>query len=364
MAPIPYRFLRLLSVCLALAAIAVLHSPATAQGYTQTNIVSDVSGLAGTTDSNLKNPWGVSFSASSPFWVSDNGTGVSTLYSVSGTAATIVPLVVTIPPPMSLSEPSLPTGQVFNGTSDFQITSGNPAFFIFASLDGTISGWNPGVNVTNAVVKVDRSAHGAVYTGLAMASIDGKNYLNAADFGRNHIDIFDGNFHPVSCATSTLHPFRDPDISTAYTPFNIQNIGGKLFVTYARHDFSSGFGLGFVDIFTAKGALLKRLEPGWWMDAPWGVAVAPSTFGEFANDILVGNFGADSGWIAAFHPKTGRFVGLVNDAFGFPIINEGLWALFFGNGGKGGDPNILYFTAGIHGGSDGLLGSLQPASGG
>ncbi|HLV81137.1 MAG TPA: TIGR03118 family protein [Chthonomonadaceae bacterium] len=350
-------------VCIALIAAMALRSPVAAQGYVQTNVVSDIPGLAGTPDTNLKNPWGVSFGPSGPLWVSDNETGVSTLYSLSGTTATVLGLVVAIPPPLNMMVPSLPTGQVFNSTSDFPVTPGNPATFLFASLDGTLSGWNFGVDMNNAHLVVDHSQSGAVYTGLAMADINGKNYLYAANFGKNHIDIFNGNFHPVSFRTSTLRPFHDPNISTAYAPFNIQNIGGKLFVTYARRDFNAAPGLGFVDIFSPRGVLLKRLEPGWWMDAPWGVAVAPSSFGPFANDILIGNFGTGSGWIAAFHPVSGRFVGLVNDAFGFPIINDGLWALTFGNGGSAGDPNILYFTAGIHGGADGLLGALTPSGG-
>ncbi len=370
MAVIRLRSIQLvLIVCMTLAGVLALRTPAIAQGYVQTNLVSDIQGLAGTTDPLLKNPWGVSFGATSPIWVSDNGTGLSTLYSISGTTAAIVPINngsgVAIPPPKGSTAPSLPTGQVFNGTSDFEVTPGNPAFFIFASLDGTISGWNPNVNA-NAVLPdhgmVDNSATGAVYTGLAMASVDGINFLYAANFGNKRIDIFDRNYNPPPFMTNPSKFFRDPGVPHNFAPFNIQNVGGNLAVTYADTQSNGGFGLGYVAIFSPDGTkLVMHLQHGWWMDSPWGVAVAPASFGQFANDILVGNFGMDSGWIAAFDPTSGRFMGLVNDQFGFPIINDGLWALIFGNGGKGGDPGTLYFTAGINGGKDGLLGAIKPA---
>jgi len=359
MEPTPGRhFKRVVALCATLAATVALQRSAVAQGYSQTNLVSDIPGLAATTDPNLINPWGVSSSATSPFWVSDNGPGLSTLYN---TAGSIIPLVVTIPPPTGGTGAAAPTGQVFNGTSDFEVSPGNPALFIFATEDGTISGWNPSANATNAILMVDRSGVGAVYKGLAMARVGKANYLYAANFHSGQIDVFDHAFNPTTFPGKGV--FQDPRLPAGYAPFNIQNIGGNLYVAYAQQqpvgiDEMHGFRLGYVDIYNTRGQLAKRLQNGWWMNAPWGIAIAPSTFGDFAGDILVGNFGG--GWISAFDPKTYRFVGLLSDHYGYPIIIDGLWALIFGNGGKGGDPNTLYFTAGLNNEVDGLFGSLQP----
>jgi uncharacterized protein (TIGR03118 family) len=338
-------------------------SPCLATSYIQHNLVSDLSGVATHTDPNLVNPWGIASSATSPFWVSDNHTGVSTLYNGSGTPRS---LVVTIPPPAGGTPPSAPTGVVFNGTSDFQVAGpGTAAHFIFATEDGTVAGWNSG---TNAVREVDNSASGAVYKGLAIGNNGSGNFLYAANFNSAAIDVFNGTYSPTLLAGH----FTDPNLPAGYAPFNIQNIGGTLFVTYAlqnaaKHDDVAGAGHGFIDEFDLNGNLLKRFASNGVLNSPWGLALAPASFGSFANDLLVGNFG--DGRINAFDPSTGTFLGSLTDASNNPIAIEGLWGLRFGNGGNGGDPGTLFFSAGIPGPGGvvedhGLFGSITvPDSG-
>ena len=325
--------------------------------FLQTNLVSDLPGVAANTDPNLANPWGISFGPASPFWVSDNKTGVSTLYNGQGQ---IVPLVVTVPPPAGGVPPSAPTGQVFNGGTGFNVGLNQPARFIFATEDGTISGWNSG---TNAVLMVDHSAVFAVYKGLAIGNNGTGDFLYAANFNAGTIEVFNSSFAPTTLAGN----FTDPNIPSGYAPFNIQNLGGKLYVTYAlqdaaKHDDVPGPAHGFVDVFDLNGNLLRRLVSGGLLNSPWGVALAPGNFGAFSNSLLVGNFG--DGKINAFDPTTGNFLGTMVDKNGNPIINAGLWGLQFGNGGAGGDSDKLYFTAGIPGPGlledHGLFGSLQP----
>jgi uncharacterized protein (TIGR03118 family) len=326
-----------------------------ATGYQQTNLVSDGFVKAITTDSNLKNPWGISFSATGPFWVSNNGTGVASLYNGSGQIQT---LVVSIPPLAGGTAPSAPTGQVFNifrSNNSFQLTSNNPAVFIFATEDGTISGWNGG---TAAILKVDNSASGAVYKGLAIGNNITGDFLYAANFTGNRIDIFDSNFAPASLSGS----FTDPNLPAGYAPFNIQNLGGQLFVTYAVQDGKDdkpGPGNGIVDVYDTSGNLVKRLISNGVLNSPWGLALAPDKFGEFSNDLLVGNFG--DGKINAFDTTSGAFLGTVSDKDANPIVNDGLWGLIVGNGGNGGDMNTLYFTAGLNDEADGLFGSIASA---
>lgn len=323
--------------------------------YVQTNLVSDLPGLAVHTDSNLVNLWGIASSATSPFWIADNHTGVSTLYNSSGTPQG---LVVTVPPPPG-GATSAPTGVVFNGSSDFLVSGpGTPARFIFATEDGTISGWNSG---TNAVLKVDNSAGGAVYKGLAIGNNGTSNLLYAANFNSSAINVFDPVYSPTTLAGS----FTDPGLPAGFAPFNIQNISGTLYVTYAKrdatgHDDVAGPGNGFIDRFDPNGNLIGRLVSNGALNSPWGLALAPAGFGTFANDLLVGNFG--DGRINAFDPVTGAFHGQLTDSSANPITIEGLWGLRFGNGGNGGDPNTLYFTAGISGPDSiedhGLFGSI------
>ena len=326
------------------------------QHYTQTSLVSDT-----TTDTNLVNGWGMSRGTTSPWWISDNGIGKATLYS--GTGA-IVPLVVTIPSGDPSKNPTgTPTGQVFNGTTDFQLAANNqPAKFIFATEDGTISAWNGG---TAATIQVNTKG-ASVFKGLAMATIsDTKggaiaNFLYAADFRKGRIRVYDKFFHPVSLGEEA---FRDDHVRNGFAPFNIQNIGGNLYVAYAKqdsqkHDEIAGMGLGYVDVYTPWGHLIHRLQHGWWFNAPWGLAQAPSDFGANSHDILVGQFG--SGKIAVFDPVTGDFKGHLNDASNNPIAIDGLWAIAFGSGGPSGPANSLFFSAGPDDESHGLFGFIAP----
>jgi len=310
-----------------------------------------MSGVAANTDPNLVNAWGIASSATSPFWVSDNGAGLSTLYNSSGTPQS---LVVTVPAAGSASG-GTPTGVVFNPTSDFQVFTGTPAKFIFATEDGTISGWASG---TQATVKVDNAPTGAVYKGLASGNNGSGNFLYATNFHADAVDVFNGNF----TATSLAGNFTDPSLPAGFAPFGIQNIGNTLFVTYAKqdaagHDDVAGPGNGFVDRFDLNGNFLGRFASNGTLNSPWGLALAPAGFGTFAGDILVGNCG--DGRINAFDPTTGAFLGQLKDTSGNPITIDGLWGLRVGNGGNGGDPNTVYFSAGPNGEADGLFGSLN-----
>ena len=300
--------------------------------------------------------------------MSDNGTGLTTLYNGAGTPQS---LVVTIAPPASPPPDfsnSSPTGQVFNifnttSPNDFVLPNGTaPASFIFATEDGTISAWNGG---TASILKVDNSSSGAVYKGLAIGNNGSSNLLYAANFNSGNIDVFDKNFMP----TTVNGGFHDPNIPAGFAPFNVQNINGKLYVTYAKqddakHDDVAGLGNGFVDVFDTNGNLLERLVSNGPLNSPWGLALAPGNFGQFSNDLLVGNFG--DGMIHAFDPTTGQLLGELDDLNGNPIMIEGLWGLLFGNGGTGGSTNQLFFTAGIPGPDGeiedhGLFGDLSVA---
>ncbi|MDB5389068.1 MAG: hypothetical protein JWM11_4714 [Planctomycetaceae bacterium] len=318
--------------------------------FQQTNLVSDQAGQAPVTDPNLVNAWGLAAAPNGPFWVNDNGTGVSTLYTGQGQ---INALVVTVPAPPGSQDPATPTGIVFNGTADFAVTGG-ASHFIFATEDGTISGWNNG---TAAELKVDNSASGAVFKGLAMGTVGTDNFLYATDFHNGKIDVFDKNFAPVTPAGS----FQVPKLEKGFAPFGIENINGTLFVTYAKqdadkHDDVQGPGLGFVAEFKTDGTFIKTLVSKGPLNAPWGVVQAPSNFGQFSNDLLVGNFGG--GAINAFDPQTGKFLGSVTDDTGHPIAISGLWGLSFGNDALAGPSNDLFFTAGPGGEAHGLFGDL------
>ena len=331
-----------------------------ANAYVVRNLTSDIPDLADYTDPNLKGAWGISESSKSPFWISDAATGLSTLYESNGS---VISLVVTIPPSKAGAATGTPTGTVYNGTQGFAVATGEPAAFIFATLDGTISGWNSTVNKTEAVVTVDMSSSGAIFTGLAIATSGSNTYLYAANFSAGTIDVFDSNYKPVTLPNA----FVDSKLPAGYAPFNIQALGSSLYVAYAQQntgkDFSvAGAGLGYVDVYDTSGNLLQQLIAGGNLNAPWGLAIAPAGFGDFANDLLVGNFG--DGAINAYNPTTGAWLATLNDVYGTPIVVPGLWALQAGNGGSGGDINAVYFTAGIPG-SDGLphglLGRLQAA---
>ena len=335
---------------LALAAATLPTAAARAQ-YAQTNLVSDIPGLALHTDAQLKNPWGISFSPTSPFWVSDAGTGVSTLYNGSGVKQA---LVVTIPGPGG-GVPGVPTGQVFNNAASFQLPNGTNATFIFASATGTIAGWNGAAGAT-AVTEVN-GFPGASFTGLAIAGSGASARLYAANFGTGRVDVFDGSFAPLTLAGA----FADPTLPPGYAPFNVQNVGGNIVVTYALKDPVTGrdipgAGHGFVDVFDQNGALIRRVATDGVLDSPWGVALAPASFGPFGGALLVGNFG--DGTIHAFDFFTGAMLGQMTDASGAPIVNDHLWGIAFGNNGAGSNPNALYFAAGIDDEQHGLFGTL------
>lgn len=329
-----------------------------AKQYQQTNLVSDIPGMAQITDPNLVNSWGIVHGPTTPWWVADNGMGVSTLYNGTGVPSA---LVVTIPPPPGGSSPSTPTGIVFNGLPEFNVTPGNQSRFIFVTEDGTISAWNPTVDRNNAKLMVDNSP-GAVYKGAAIARNGNQDFLYVANFRGGSVDVFDTDFNPITPAAGA---FTDKKIPRGFAPFNVQNVNGELFVTFAKqdaqkHDNQDGPGLGFVDCFDPNGKLMMRLEHGKWMDAPWGIALAPSDFGKFSDDLLVGNFG--SGQIAAFEHKNGNFKGLLSGDRGKPISIDGLWGLGFGNGANAGPANTLFFAAGIDDEQHGLFGTITPIS--
>ncbi len=325
-------------------------------GFSQTNLVSDIPGLAAITDPSLINPWGVSFGSTSPFWVSDQGANVSTLYSVTSAGTSKLGLTVAIP--QTASPPQGPTGQVNNATSSFVI-NGAPANFIFANLNGTISAWNSSLGTT---AQIQATTPGAVYTGLATANSASGPRLYAADGAQNRIDVFSSSFTPVSLGSTA---FQDPDPRLAgLVPFNVQTIGGDIYVTYAPATRSAQIaapeGVGGVAVFDANGTLIRTLITDSKLASPWGITLAPAAFGAFGDDLLVGNFSYAVSEINAFDPTTGAFLGTITGANGAPVINSGLWSLTFGNGGSGGSPDILYFSAGINGEADGLFGAIAP----
>ena len=322
--------------------------------YLQTNLVSDVPGWAPVTDPNLVNAWGLSRSATSPWWVADNGTGLSTLYNGAGATQA---LVVTVPPPTGTTGSSAPTGTVFNGTADFEVGVKQPARFIFVTEEGTVSGWNPGANATVAINKYEAPGK-AVYKGLAIGQIGTANYLYAANFHSGKVDVFDKEYKLVDLGAWA---FTDPHLPKGYAPFNVQAIGDKIYVAYARQDKEkidevAGRGRGFVTVYTTSGVLSMRLRWGPWFNAPWGLVQAPADFGRFSNLILVGQFG--SGKIAAFDPANGKFKGFVRAANHRAVKIDGLWALSFGNGANAGPANSLYFSAGPGDEAHGLFGTL------
>jgi uncharacterized protein (TIGR03118 family) len=394
----------------AVVAASLVPSYALAQHYTQKNLVSDLAqpnnadGSKVLVDPNLKNPWGLTRSAGSPFWIGNNNSGTSSLYG-NGNPINIFPdppgsvfdNFIFVPPPKfaATGTPSTPTGVVFNGSAtDFLLDKGTPAnlqaIFIFSTEDGTISGWNPGANVAagakppsiNAVLEVDNSdngsAKGAVYKGATTAEFNGKKFLYVTNFRSGRVEVYDSSFKPTHFSDDAFDADGDGDgdrddrgdhdgdhIPRGFAPFNIQNIGGSLFVTYAkqdalRHDPVGGDGFGFVEIFTPDGKHIGHLQHGPWMNAPWGVVWTPRDFGTFSNSILVGNF--RSGWIAAFNGFTHKFEGFVRNPDNSLVFIDGLWSLTFGNNGAAGSSNTLFFTAGLNGEQDGLFGTLTPVA--
>src|SRR6266704_588047 len=310
--PFPARP-RLLAVVISTAAMLLLlfvplaayaHANTAPGLYQQTNLVSDLPNIATFQDPNLLNPWGLSHGPT-PWWVSDNGAGVATLYNGGGQAFPLPPsspLVVTIPPPAGspAGTTAAPTGNVFNGTSGFVVSENGlsgPSLFIFATEDGTISGWNRNFDVTHAILKVDRSTvgAGAVYKGLAIASLASGTFIYATNFRFGTVEMFDSTFHLVRSFTDSKLANTCPRPNQCYAPFGIQNLGGNLYVTYAlqdaaHHDDVSGPAHGFVDVFDTNGNLIRQLVLHGRLNSPWGLALAPADFGLFSNALLVGNF--------------------------------------------------------------------------
>lgn len=304
-------------------------------------------------DANLVNVWGIVLAPNRPAWVSDGGTGLSTVYDGTGAPRT---LVVTIPG-------GSPTGIVFNETGDFAIMGNSPtpvaSSFLFATENGIIAGWNSAANTTNAITAVDSSAKGSVYKGLAMAATGTGNFLYATDFHNGRIDVFDKSFQPVAMASGA---FTDPRLPTGFAPFGIRNINGNLYVTYAMqdaaaHDDVKGAGLGFVNVFDASGKLIRRLATRESLNAPWGLALAPADFGKFSNMLLVGNFG--DGRINAYDLASGEFRGQLRGVGGAPLTIDGLWGISFGNGVQQQPVNALFFGAGPNGEAQGMYGRIE-----
>jgi uncharacterized protein (TIGR03118 family) len=356
--------------------LALLPMAALAQHYTQTNLVSDLANVNGQPvaiqDPNLKNAWGLARSASSPWWVNNAGTGTSTLYSGTGTIIS-PPSPVVVPNAPNAKGPSSPTGIIFNGTSDFKIANvpgkaANPAAFIFATEQGTISAWNPATTPLQLAVN-EVIEKGADFTGLTWIEEDGSHFLLAANFSQNRVEKFDTNYKRVYLPGEL---FNDDDLPRGFAPYNVQAVGANVVVTYAKQspgktgtDDDCGEECGFVDVFTSHGRLLQRLQhvPG-TLKAPWGVALAPQDFGFFSHDLLIGNrFG---GTIAAFNIADGRFLGFLLDADDSPIAISGLWGLEFDNRSNNqASPSTgpaLFFAAGINGYADGLFGTLTPVA--
>jgi uncharacterized protein (TIGR03118 family) len=344
--------------------------------YLVHNLVSDLPNMADHQDPNLVNPWGNGF-GDTPFWVGNNGTGTSTLYT--GTGA-VIPLVVTIPQAGNAGTAGPVTGVIFNNfasnsnaSSFFDVQAGKPADFIFCSQDGVISGWNGSVSGTKASILFDNSKAGAVYTGCAVGGTVAAPYIFAANFNAGTIDVYDGslNLNPAPYANA----FANAAVPAGFAPFNVQNIDGTLYVTYAKQDPTKktdvgGAGNGYVASFNLNGSLIANLVSQGPLNSPWGMAIAPAggllppSFGPFAGALLVGNF--TDGKINAFNPATGAMLGTLNDATGNPIAIPGLWSLNFGSNTSNEDPGTLYITAGIDGGAynyglgtHGLLASIQ-----
>jgi len=333
---------RILLYGVAAAAILISVSAPAKAGYIQDNLVSDIPGLATFTDPDLVNPWGIAHSSTSPWWVSDNGTARATLYDGTGAKRS---LVVAIP-----GTNAAPTGMGSNSTSSFTV-GGTAARFIFADENGNIEAWTGG---TSAAIVA--TTPGASYKGLAIGSNASGNFLFAANFASGKVDVFNGSFGAASLPGS----FTDPNLPAGYVPFGIQNINGNIYVSYAlkeagETDETAGPGLGIVSVFDTNGNLIHRVATGGTLNAPWGMTLAPSDFGKFSNDLLVGNFG--DGTINAFDPLTGAFRGQLK-SFGNVISIDGLWGIGFGNGANAGPTNTLFFAAGINDEDDGLFGRI------
>jgi uncharacterized protein (TIGR03118 family) len=333
-----------LAIAASTIALALAPTLLHADTFTQINLVSNTPGVAAFTDPNLINPWGIANSATSPFWVSNQGSGTATLYSGIGTPNA---LVVSIPG--AASPPTGPTGQVFNSAASGFLVGATKASFIFDTLNGTIAGWNGGTTATTEV-----TVPGAIFTGLTQGNVGSTTYLYAANSAGN-IQVFDSNWNNVS-GTIFAGKFADPNAKSGAVPFNVQQIGANLYVTYAVLG-PGGVALpgGYVVEYDASGNFISMIDTG-PLAAPWGITIAPGGFGIYSNDLLVGNFG--SGTILAYNPITDAYLGTLTDLNGNPIVNPFLWALDVRTGGAGVNTSAVYFTAGINGEKGGLFGEI------
>ncbi len=319
---------RITSLTACLGLVLAFSGAAVAQTYFLSELVSNQTGKAKHTDPLLANPWGLAYAPSAPFWISDEASGYSTLYDGKGNVQSLKVIV----PPSSGTGPGSPTGIVFNGSSEFKIDNWT-SLFLFATLDGTISGWST-FNPSAALIGV--RATGAVYTGLAITSKTSGNMLYAADAANNKVDVYNGTF-------SLVTSFTDPTIPAGFAPFGVQDIAGQVYVTYASQTGGSG---GYVDIFGEDGTFVKRFASGRPLNQPWGVAVAPSNFGTLSGTLLVSN-NTSAGTINGFNLTTGRFVSAIKNSAGKAITINGLWGIEFGGGTtSNGATNQLFFTAG------------------
>jgi uncharacterized protein (TIGR03118 family) len=345
---------------LAMLLVAFFAGQASAQSssYAQTNLVSDGAVAAPHTDKKLINPWGVAFSPGGPFWISDNNSGFSTLYDNQGVPQS---LIVTIPPPAGAPGPATPTGMVANATANFAV-NGSPAFFIFSTEDGTISAWTGG---NNAVLEVNNpnfnSGTDPVYKGLALLTNGTGNFLLATNFRNARIDVFDSTFKPTALAGN----FTDPTLPAGFAPFGVHVLNNnQVYVTYAmqdapQHDPVNAPGNGFVSLFDANGNFVRRVISQGQLNSPWGTVIGSANFGQFSNDLLIGNFG--DGTINAFDPTTGNFLGTLKNSSGNAIVNGSLWELVFDPTGQTGAKDTLYFSAGLVNEGDGLFGAIAVA---
>jgi uncharacterized protein (TIGR03118 family) len=338
---------RMITLSVAVGLALMFASSAAMAQYQLTNLVSNKSGAASHTDPLLVNAWGLAYGPGNPFWISDAGSGWSTIYTGAGVKEGLEVVV----PSASGSGTGSPTGIVFNGNGGFNV-QGWSSIFLFATLDGTISGWAPQSNPNQAIIAVNNSGTGAIYTGLAITNHASGNFLYATDNWNSVVDMYDENFNLVGTLT-------DPTIPAGFAPFGIQDISGLVYVAYASQAGGSG---GYIDIYSESGAFLKRLASGAPMNQPWGLAAAPPNFGPLSNTLLVAdNINNDSA-INGFNALTGQFVGTIKDTSGKPILIDQLWGILFGGGSpKNGETNTLFFTAGPDNNLAGTFGKITYA---
>ena len=335
------------------------HGNSTANGFIWKNLVSDIAGVGHHTDPNLINPWGIAVTPSGTIYVNGNGTGITSVYNLDGSAASN-PSSINIPKSATNAGTANPTGITGNSSANFKVTknaTSQPATFIFVSEDGVISGWNATLDATNAIIAVDNGASGAVYKGTAISqatSSTGHSFLYATNFHTGKVEMYNETFARADTSTT----FTDPNLPAGFAPFGVAVKNGQVIVTYAKqdankHDDVPGDGNGFINIFNPDGTFVKRLVSNGNLNSPWGLAFITTTFGRFKGAMYVGNFG--DGKVNAYDPVAGTFLGTLRTSDGTPLVFEGLWDLAPANGG-------LYFTAGIVGEAHGLFGQIVKGS--